>query len=77
MHIACRSSGNVFLGDSDKKHKLAEGAWKNVESWKNKLASYVDLRDKGGVTPQGVSTAMDSRLEASIELAAELRLKVR
>ncbi len=44
------------------------------ESWKNKLVSYGV--DKASVTPQGVSTAMDIRLEHGVELQAELRLRV-
>ena len=48
---------------------------KKFESWKNKqLANY--FTDKSVSSPQGVSTAMDARLETSIELAVELRLKV-
>ena len=58
-------SSRVFEAD-DKKHKL--------ESWKNKLASY--MASKSSVVPQGISTAMDARLEGSLDLAAELRLKV-
>ena len=46
----------------------------NMKAWKSKLSSIVS--NKTGGTPQGVSTAMDARLETGVELSAELRLRV-
>ena len=44
-------------------------------SWKSKLSSMVS-NNKTNMVPQGVSTAMDARLETGVELFAELRLRV-
>ncbi len=44
------------------------------EHFKNRISTLVG--NKTNVTPQGVSTAMDARLETGVELSAELRLKV-
>ena len=46
----------------------------NMKAWKSKLSSIVS--SKSGSAPQGVSTAMDARLETGVELSAELRLRV-
>ena len=35
------------------------------------------MANKSNITPHAVSTAMDARLETGVQLAAELRLKVR
>lgn len=35
------------------------------------------MANKSAVAPHGVSTAMDARLETGVQLAAELKLKVR
>ena len=51
------------VGSDEKKTKL-----------KSKLASYV--ASKSNTLPQGVSTALDARLENGVELTAELKLKV-
>ena len=51
------------VGSDEKKTKL-----------KSKLASYV--ASKTNTLPQGVSTALDARLENGVELTAELKLKV-
>ncbi len=45
-----------------------------LKVWKNKLGS--SSRPKTNLTPQGVSTAMDARLEHGLGLGAELKLKV-
>ena len=45
------------------------------DSWKNKIANFAS--GKGPPMPQGVSTAMDARLENGVQLIADLRLKVR
>ena len=54
----------------------AEEKKSNFEGWKSKLAGTLSNSKSVPTTP-GVSTAMDARLEGGIELAAELRVKVR
>lgn len=60
---------NISFSTSEQEDKKQK-----FELWKNKLATIV--ASKANVVPQGISTAMDSRLENSLELTAELRLKV-
>lgn len=47
---------------------------KKLKALKNKLTTIVSKSSHG---PQGVSTAMDARLETGVELRAETRLRVR
>lgn len=54
---------------------MEEGKKGLLESWKNRLTSY-NANPKSGAQGQGVSTAMDARLEFGVELNAEMRLRV-
>lgn len=53
-----------------------------LSPWKSKLSSMVSgvasssTNKTGSMVPQGVSTAMDARIETGVELFAELRLRV-
>lgn len=61
LHYFC---SNPVFGDDDKK---------DIKLWKSKNASFSRPMN---AAPQGVSLAMDARLEQGVELRAELRLKV-
>ena len=54
---------------------MEEGKKGLLESWKNRLSSY-SSNPKSSTQGQGVSTAMDARLEFGVELNAEMRLRV-
>ena len=63
---------SIFEGDNNigKKQKPS-----SYEHFRNRISNI--MANKSNITPHAVSTAMDARLETGVQLAAELRLKVR
>ena len=63
---------SIFEGDDNigKKQKPS-----SYEHFRNRISNI--MANKSNITPHAVSTAMDARLETGVQLAAELRLKVR
>ncbi len=62
----------IFEGDDNigKKQKAS-----SYDHFRNRMSNI--MANKSNIMPHAVSTAMDARLETGVQLAAELRLKVR
>ena len=63
---------SIFEGDDNVGKKQKPSSY---EHFRNRISNI--MANKANVTPHAVSTAMDARLETGVQLAAELRLKVK